>query len=74
MKEQLLPFARLTFGHKFGYQNDKARPHRARTVVNFMETEGIERQNMAELRQAVIDAWQALPLQNLATLIGSMPR
>jgi len=100
-----LPFARLTFGDKFVYQDDNSRPHRARTVVNFMETEGIENMewpavsqymnpianmwsevtrtmdasanqhtNMAELRQAVIDAWQALPLQTLATLIDSMPR
>jgi len=88
-----LPFACLTFGHNFVYQNYKARPHIARTVVNFMETEGIEHMewpvvsmdmnptdnmwsevtrtmdasanqptNLAELRQAVIDAWQALPL------------
>ena len=42
LEERLLPFARLTFGHNFVYQNDKARPHIARTVVNFMETEGIE--------------------------------
>ena len=105
LEEKLLPFARLTFGHNFVYQDDNARPHRARTVVNFMETEGIEHMewpavspdmnpienmwsevtrtmdasanqptNLAELRQAVIDAWQALPLQTLATLIDSMPR
>jgi len=42
LEEALLPFARLTFGHNFVYQDDNARPHRARTVVNFMETEGIE--------------------------------
>jgi len=30
--------------------------------------------NLGELRQAVIDAWQALPLQTLAILIDSMPR
>ena len=30
--------------------------------------------NQAELRQAVTDAWQALPLQTMATLIDSMPR
>ena len=98
-------FARPTFGHNFVYQDDNARPDRARTVVNFMETEGIEHMewpaaspdmnpienlwsevtrtmdasanqptNLAELRQAVMDAWQALPLQTLATLIDSMPR
>jgi hypothetical protein len=81
------------------------RPHRARTLVNFVETEGIEHMewpavspdmnpienlwseitrtldasanqptNLAELQQAVIDAWQAPPLQTLATLIDSMPR
>jgi len=92
--EQLLVFARLIFGHNFVYQDDNARPHRARTVVNFMETKGIEHTewpavsqdmnpidnpcsevtrtmgasanqptNLAELRQAVIDAWQTLPLQ-----------
>jgi len=90
---RLLPFARLTFGHNFVYQNDKARSHIARRVVNFMETEGTEHMewpavymdmnpidniwsdvtrtidasanqptNLAELRQAVIDAWQALTL------------
>ena len=77
----------------FLYQDDNARPYRARTVVNFMETEGIKHMecpavspdmssiqnlwsevtrtmdvsanqstNLAELRQIVIDAWQALPL------------
>ena len=30
--------------------------------------------NLAELRQVVIDPWQALLLQTLATLIGSIPR
>jgi len=30
--------------------------------------------NLAELRQIVIDAWQALPLQILAILIDSIPR
>jgi hypothetical protein len=42
LEERLLPFARLTFGHNIVYQDDNARPHGARTVVNFMETEGIE--------------------------------
>ena len=37
-----MPFARPTFGHNVVYQDDNAMPHRARTVVNFMETEGIE--------------------------------
>jgi len=100
-----LSFARLTFGHTYVYYDDNAIPHRDRTVVNFMETEGIEHMewtavspdmnpienmwseitrtvdasvnqptNLAELRQTVIDAWQALPLQTLATLIDSMPR
>jgi hypothetical protein len=104
-QERLLPFARLTFGHKFAYQDDNARPHRARTVVNFVENEGIEHMiwpamspdmnpiknmwsevthtmdasakqptNLAELRQTVIGAWQALPLQTLPTLIDSIPR
>jgi len=41
-EEILLPFACHTFGHNLVYQDDNARPHRARTVVNFMETEGIE--------------------------------
>ena len=82
-----MTFTRLTFGHNFVYHDDNARPHRSRTVVNFMETEGIEHlewpavsqdinpienlwseltctldasanqpTNLAELRQAVIDA------------------
>jgi len=103
-EEMLLPFARLTFGHNFVYQDDNTRPHSVRTVVNFMETEGIEHMkwpavstdltpieniwsevtrtmdasanqptNLAELRQEVIDAWQALSLQTLAILIDSMP-
>ena len=89
-----MPFVRLTFGHNFVYQDDNARHHRVRTVVNFMKTEGIEHMewpavspdmnpienmwsevtctmdasakqltNLAELRQAVIDASQALPLK-----------
>ena len=101
----LLLFARLTIGHNLVYQDDNTRPHRARTVVNFMETEGIEHMecpavssdmnpienlwskvthtmdssanqptNLAEFRQAIIDAWQTRPLQILATLIESIPR
>jgi len=100
-----LPSVPLIFGHNFVYHDDNARPHRARTVVNLMETEGVKHMewpavspnmnpiedmwsevtrtvdasanqptNLAELRQAVIDAWQVLPLQTLATLIDSMPR
>ena len=42
LKETLLPFVRLTFGHTFVYQDDNASPHIARPVINFMETEGIE--------------------------------
>jgi len=42
LEEKVLAFARLTFEHNFVYQDHNARPHRARTVVNFMETEGIE--------------------------------
>ena len=37
-----MPFARLTFGHNFVYQDDNARPHTARTVVTFMANERIE--------------------------------
>ena len=40
--ERLLPFARLIFGHNFVCHDDNARPHRAHTVANFMEAEGIE--------------------------------
>ena len=36
LEEKLLPFARLTFGDNFVYQDDNARHHRARTLVNFM--------------------------------------
>ena len=95
LEEILLPFARLTFEHNLVYQDDNARPHRARIVVNFVETEGIEDMewpavfpdmnyienlwskvthtmdasvnqptNLAELRQAVVDAWQVLPYGN----------
>ena len=105
LQGKLLPFACLKCGHNFVYQDDNARSHIARTVVNFMETEGIEHMecpavspdlnpienlwskvthtmdssanqptNLAELRQAITDAWQALPLQTLATLIDSMHR
>ena len=87
-----MSFARLTFAHTYVYYDDNARPHRAPTVVNFIETEGIEHMewpamypninsienmwsevtrtmdasanqptNLAKLRQAVIDPWQALP-------------
>jgi len=104
LEETLLPFARLTFVHIVVYQDDNARPHRARTMVNFMETEGIEHMespavspdmnhteniwsevtrtmdasanqptNLAVLRQEANDAWQALPLQTLPTLIDSIP-
>ena len=43
-------------------------------VTRTMDPSAIQPTNLAELRQAVIDAWQALPLQTLATLIDGMPR
>ncbi len=43
-------------------------------VTRTMDASANQPTNLAELRQAVIDAWQALPLQTLATLIDSMPR
>ena len=42
LEERLLSFAHLTFRHKFVYQDDNARSQTACTVVNFMETKGIE--------------------------------
>ena len=43
-------------------------------VTRTMDASANQPTNLAELRQAVIDAWQALPLQTLATLIDSIPR
>ena len=43
-------------------------------VTRTMDASANQPTNQAELRQAVIDAWQALPLQTLATLIDSMRR
>jgi len=43
-------------------------------VTRMMDASANQPTNLAELRQAVLDAWQALPLQILATLIDSMPR
>ncbi len=43
-------------------------------VIHTKDASANQLTNLAELRQAVIDAWQALPLQNLATLIDSLPR
>ena len=37
-----------------------------------MDSSANQPTNLAELRQAVTDAWQALPLQTLANLIDSM--
>jgi len=37
-----------------------------------MESSANQPTNQAELRQAVIDAWQALPFQTLSNLIESM--
>ena len=41
-------------------------------VTRTMDASANQPTNLAELRQAVIDAWQALPLQTLANLIDSM--
>ena len=43
-------------------------------VTRTMYASGNQPTNLAELRQAVIDAWQALPLQTLLTLFDSIPR
>ena len=43
-------------------------------VTRTMDASANQPTNLAGLGQAVNDAWQALPLQNLATLIASMPR
>ena len=41
-------------------------------VTGTMDASANQPTDLTELRQAVIDAWQALPFQTLATLIGSM--
>jgi len=43
-------------------------------VRRTMDASANQPTNLAELRQAVIDAWQALPLQTIGTLIDNMPR
>ena len=43
-------------------------------VRRTMDASANQPTNLAELRQAVVDAWQALPLQTIGTLIDSMPR
>ena len=43
-------------------------------VTRTMDASANQPTNLAELQQAVIDAWQALRLQTLATLIDNMPR
>jgi hypothetical protein len=43
-------------------------------VTRTMDASASQPTNLAELRQAVIETWQALPFQTLATLIDSMPR
>ena len=42
-------------------------------VTRTMDPSANQPTNLAELRQTVVDAWQPLPLQILATLIDSMP-
>ena len=43
-------------------------------VTRTMDANANQPTNLEELRQVVIGAWQALPLQTLAILIDSMPR
>ena len=43
-------------------------------VARTMDASANQPTNLAGLHQAVIDTWQALPLQTLASLIDSMPR
>jgi len=43
-------------------------------VTCHMDASANQPNNLAELRQIVIDAWQALPLQTMTTMIDSMPR
>ena len=43
LEETLIPFARQTFAANFVFQDDNARPHRARMIDNFLETNEIQR-------------------------------
>ena len=43
-------------------------------VTRTMNASANEPTYLAEMRQAVTEIWQALPLQTLATVIESMPR
>jgi len=43
-------------------------------VTHTMDVSANQPTNLEELRQAVIDSWQALPPQTLATMSDSMPR
>lgn len=41
MQNTLVPYARGMFQHNFRYQDDNARPHRSRVVVDYLTQEGI---------------------------------
>ena len=41
LRNTLLPYARGVYGHNFRYQDDNARPHRARVVTDFIAQEGV---------------------------------
>ena len=41
LRNTLLPYARGVYGHNFRYQDDNARPHRARVVTDFLAQEGV---------------------------------
>ena len=43
LEDTMLPFARGVFRNNFVYQDDNAPPHRARTVNDFLNNEGVER-------------------------------
>lgn len=42
LEETLVPFARATFQNNFVFQDDNARPHRARLIQNYLDNNQIE--------------------------------
>ena len=104
LRPVVIPYLR-NLGPNSIFQDDNARPHRARIITEYLQEEGVTRMEwpanspdlnpiehlwdqlgravrarvtdqttLAELRQILVEEWNAIPLQRVTRLVASMRR